>query len=169
MSSNDVERHLGSTLAALGFRLDEIDPDLVYGERPAWAVLYCGPDCKLQVCWLARDGGVDFMLAPLGAPNEFGLDNRSTKWRFMLAVSDATDDWGTPPLRAGSDAVWAWSKALSRSMASSLTNTSRRLGSLGCSGFRQLSPRLRATPEKRCPCTRHTWPGRARRCDPQSR
>jgi hypothetical protein len=37
------------------------------------------------------------MLAPLGAPNEFGLDNRSKKWRFMLAVSDATDDWGRHP------------------------------------------------------------------------
>lgn len=112
MSSSDVERHLGSELAALGFELDEIDPDVVYGERPAWAVFYRGPDCKLQVCWSARDGGVDFMLAPLGAPNEFGLDNTSKKWRFMLALSDATDDLGTPPLRAGTDAVWAWRKAL---------------------------------------------------------
>lgn len=52
------------------------------------------------------------MLAPLEAPNEFGLDNRSKKWRFMLALSDATDDLGTPPVGAGADSVWAWRKEL---------------------------------------------------------
>lgn len=52
------------------------------------------------------------MLASLGAPNEFGLDNRSKKWRFMLALSDAIDDLGTPPLGAGTDAVWAWRETL---------------------------------------------------------
>lgn len=31
MSASDVERYMGSTLAALGFDLDEIDPDVVYG------------------------------------------------------------------------------------------------------------------------------------------
>lgn len=112
MSASDVERYMGSTLAALGFHLDEVDADAVYGERPAWAVFYRGPDCKLQVCWSAREGGVDFMLAPLDAPNEYGLMNRSKKWRFMLALSDATDDLGTPPLAAGTDEVWAWRKAL---------------------------------------------------------
>jgi hypothetical protein len=30
----------------------------------------------------------------------------------MLALSDATDDLGTPPLGAGTDEVWAWRKAL---------------------------------------------------------
>jgi hypothetical protein len=90
MSSSDVERYMGSTLTARGLALDEVDPDVVYGERPAWAVFYRGPDCKLQVCWSARDGGVD----------------------FMLALSDATDDLGTPPLGAGTDEVWAWRKAL---------------------------------------------------------
>lgn len=112
MSSSDVERYMGSTLTALGFDLDEVDPDFVYGERPAWAVFYRAPDCKLQVCWSARDGGVDFMLASLDAPNEFGLENRSKKWRFMLALSDMADDLGTPPLGAGTDEVWAWRKAL---------------------------------------------------------
>ncbi|WP_227371017.1 hypothetical protein [Mycobacterium fragae] len=101
MSSSDVERYMGPTLSALGFDLDEVDPDVVYGERPAWAVFYRGPDCKLQVCWSAREGGVDFMLAPLDAPNEFGLDNRSKKWRFMFALSGMTDDLGSPPLGAG--------------------------------------------------------------------
>jgi hypothetical protein len=112
MSSGDVERYMGATLAALGFALDEIHPEVVYGERSAWAVFYRGPDCKLQVCQSSRDGGIDFMLAPLDAPNEFGLDNRSKKWRFMLALSDATDDLGMPPLGEGTDAAWAWLKAL---------------------------------------------------------
>src|ERR1700759_4499446 len=112
MSSNDVERHLGSTLAALAsawMRL--ILPSCTASAqrgRCSTAVLMANFKCVGQ----PATGGVDFMLAPLGAPNEFGLDNRSKKWRFMLAVSDATDDLGTPPLRAGTDAVWAWRKAL---------------------------------------------------------
>jgi hypothetical protein len=112
MSSSDVERYLGPELAALGFQLDEVDAAAVYGERPAWAVFYHGPDCKLQVCWSAREGGMDFMLAPLDAPNEYGLLNRSKQWHFMLALSDVTDDLGTPPLGAATDEVWAWRKAL---------------------------------------------------------
>ena len=48
MSASDVERYMGSTLAAIGFDLDETDADVVYGDRPAWAVFYRGPDCKLQ-------------------------------------------------------------------------------------------------------------------------
>jgi hypothetical protein len=111
MSLSDVERHLGPTLASLSFRLDEVDPDLVYGERAAWAVYYRGADCKLQVCWSERDGGVDFMLAPSDAPNEFGIENRSKKWHFMLALSDANDDLETP-VGAGPEKVWAWRKAL---------------------------------------------------------
>jgi hypothetical protein len=103
---------MGATLTALGFALDGVNPDVLYGERPAWAVFYRGPDCKLQVCWSDRDGGIDFMLAPLDAPNEFGLDNRLKKWRFMLALSDATDDLGTPPVGAGTDEAWVWRKAL---------------------------------------------------------
>jgi hypothetical protein len=112
MSASDVERYMGSTLAAIGFDLDETDADVVYGDRPAWAVFYRGPDCKLQVCWSSREGGVDFMLAPLNTPNEFGLDDRSKSWRFMLALSDVNDDLGTPPLNAETDRVWAWRRAL---------------------------------------------------------
>jgi hypothetical protein len=112
MGFSDVDHYMGSKLTALGFDLDEVDPGVVYSERPAWAVFYRGPDCKLQVCWSDLEGGVDFMLAPVDAPNEFGLDNRSKKWRFILTLSDATDDLGPPPLGAGTDEVWAWRKAL---------------------------------------------------------
>lgn len=112
MSPIDLERYMAPTLVARGFDLIGVDSDLEYGERPAWAVFYRGSDCKLQICWSAREGGTDFMLAPLDAPNEFGLENRSTKWRFMLALSDATDDLGPPPLGAADDELWAWRKAL---------------------------------------------------------
>lgn len=112
MSSGEAERQMAPILAAHGFHLDAVDSDLVYGERPAWAVFYRAPDCKLQVCWSAREGGADFMLAPLDAPNEFGLVNQSKKWRFMLALSDTNDELGLPPLTGGDDALWAWRKAL---------------------------------------------------------
>jgi hypothetical protein len=112
MSASEVQQYLGSTFAALGFELIEIQANLVYAERPAWAVFYRGPDCKLQVCWSSREGGVDFMLAPLDAPNVFGLNDGSKRWRFMLALSDAVDDLGMPPLNEGTDAVWAWRRAL---------------------------------------------------------
>ena len=97
MSSSDVERYMGSTLAALGFDLDEVDPGVVYGERPAWAVFYRGPDCKIQVCWSAREAGVDFMLAPSDAPNEFGLEtgrgSGASCWRSAMRRMT----WGRRP------------------------------------------------------------------------
>ena len=52
------------------------------------------------------------MLAPLDAPNAFGLDDGSKVWRFMLALSGVVDDLGMPPLNEGTDAVWAWRRAL---------------------------------------------------------
>jgi hypothetical protein len=52
------------------------------------------------------------MLAPLNAPNEFGLLNPSKKWQFMLMLSDAHDDLPTPGLDANDDTVMSWLKAL---------------------------------------------------------
>jgi len=112
MSSSDVERYMAPALAARGFRLDGIDAELVYGERPAWAVFYRGQDCKLQICWSEREGGADFMLAQLDAPNEFGLGNPSKTWKFMLALSDAPDSLGPPPLGKGDGELWAWRNQL---------------------------------------------------------
>jgi len=99
-------------MAAAGFSLDELDDAATYQGRPAWAIYYRGQDCKLQVCWSARDGGIDFMLAPLNAPNEFGLLNRSKTWHFMLMLSDARDNLPTPGLDANDDTVMSWLKTL---------------------------------------------------------
>ncbi|MCV7329415.1 hypothetical protein H7J81_04810 [Mycobacterium cookii] len=95
-----------------GFRLSQLDDPTVYQGRPAWAIYYAGKDCKLQVCWSARDGGIDFLLAPLEAPNEFGLSNASKKWHLMLMLSKAHDDLATPVPDADDEAEMSWLKAL---------------------------------------------------------
>jgi hypothetical protein len=99
-------------LSKAGFKLDEVQYSAAYGGRPAWAVYYRGKDCKLQVCWSARDGGIDFMLAPFAAPNEFGLTNRLKAWRFMLMLSDVHDRIVTPGLDAEDGTILAWLQAL---------------------------------------------------------
>jgi hypothetical protein len=112
MKPAELEHFLVPTLSDAGFKLDELDDAAIYENRPAWAIYYRGHDCKLQVCWSARDGGIDFMLAPLDAPNEFGLLNTSRKWHFMLMLSDAHDDLPTPGLDADDEMVMSWLRAL---------------------------------------------------------
>ena len=112
MEPAEVERFLEPTLSHAGFKLDDLHDAAIYGTRPAWALYYRGQDCKLQICWSARDGGTDLMLAPLDAPNEFGLLNRSNKWRFMLLLADAHDALTTPGLDADDEQVTSWLSAL---------------------------------------------------------
>lgn len=112
MSVGDVEKYLGSTIAKLGFTLDKVDDSITYGERPAWAVYYRASDCKLQVCWSAREGGVDFMLASIDAADEFGLASRSKGWDYMLMLSSSDDGLQTPSLEASEEVWWGWRKAL---------------------------------------------------------
>jgi hypothetical protein len=112
MKPVELDRFLEPTLSNAGFKLDEVQDSIVYGDRPAWAVYYRNNDCKLQACWSALDGGIDFMLAPPDAPNEFGLTNNSKKWHFMLLLSDVHDDLETPGLDAGDDAILPWLKSL---------------------------------------------------------
>ncbi len=112
MKPAELVQFLEPTLRHAGFTVAEVEGAAIYGDRPAWAIYYQGTDCKLQVCWSARDGGIDFMLAPLDAPYEFGLLNRSKKWNFMLKLSHAHDDLVTPGLEADDDTVMRWLKAL---------------------------------------------------------
>lgn len=112
MSVSDVEKYLGSAMAKLGFTLDKIDDSVIYGERPACAVYYQASDCKLQVCWSGREGGVDFMLAPIEAPEEFGLSGRSKGWQYMLMLSTSDDGLRTPSLEASEEVWWGRRKAL---------------------------------------------------------
>jgi hypothetical protein len=107
-----LARFLESTLSHAGFRLEKIDDPTFYQNRPAWAIYYRGQDCKLQVSWSARDGGIDYFLAPLDATNEFGLLNTSKKWHLMLMLSNKRDNLVTPAPDADDEAEIAWLKAL---------------------------------------------------------
>lgn len=112
MKPADLDRFLAPTLSHAGLALDEVDDAVIYQSRPGWVIYYRGQDCKLQICWSARDGGIDFLLAPLDAPNEFGLSNESKKWQLMLMLSREHDDLPTPPPGADDDTEMAWLKAL---------------------------------------------------------
>jgi len=112
MRAAELEHFLEPTLSQAGFKLDEIEDPTVYQSRPAWVIYYRGRDCKLQICWSARDGGIDFLLAPLDAPNEFGLSNKSEKWQLMLMLSTEHDDLSTPPPGVDDETEMSWLKAL---------------------------------------------------------
>lgn len=78
MKPAEVERFLRPTLPHVGFKIDEIQDVEIYGNRAACASYYRGEDCKLQICWSARDDGIDFMLAPLDATNSaWSTDRRN--------------------------------------------------------------------------------------------
>jgi hypothetical protein len=104
--------YLQPTLAQEGFTLDEVQPDLKYGERDAWAAYFKRDDCKLQLCWSDRTGGLNWMIAPLDAPNEFALQNSSEKWKYMLMLSTASDSLKTPRPGADTKTEMEWLKAL---------------------------------------------------------
>jgi hypothetical protein len=55
---------------------------------------------------------VDFLLAPVDAPNELGLVNASKKWQFMLLLSDLDDEFSTPAVDASTNVWWEWRRAL---------------------------------------------------------
>lgn len=112
MKARQLEQALNATLTHAGFTLEQIEDPTIYQNRPAWAIYYHGEDCKLQISWSARDGGIDFFLAPLDAPNEFGLANESKQWHLMLMLSKAHDDLLTPGPYADDNNEIEWLKAL---------------------------------------------------------
>ncbi|MCV7422027.1 hypothetical protein H7K45_15865 [Mycobacterium yunnanensis] len=103
---------MGPVFDRYGFVSDGVSSELEYGELPAWALFYVRDDCKLQVCWSAREGGVDFMLAPVNAPNELGLRNDAKSWQYLLLLSDFDEGLTTPSLDAPTEEWWEWRKAL---------------------------------------------------------
>ena len=110
--SLEVDAYMGSMLLQHGFEPDGATGEIEYGGLPAWSAFYRREDCKLQVCWSAREGGVDFMLAPIDAPNEFGLLNTSKKLQFLLLLSDFDDGLTTLTPGAAIDVWWEWRRAL---------------------------------------------------------
>jgi hypothetical protein len=112
LSVAEFIHYLHPTLSEAGFRLDEMQDDIVFRGGSAWAVYYRGMDCKLQLCWAARDAGTYFMLAPIDAPNELGLVNSSKKWQMMLLLSKLRNPIQAPDLGAGDSEIMSWMKEL---------------------------------------------------------
>jgi hypothetical protein len=84
-----VQSIVGPLLADLGFAVDEIDNDVDEDGRRGSVVYYRSEDCKIQVYQSAREGSVNCMIAPLVAPNIFGLYDRSYRWQYLAKFSPA--------------------------------------------------------------------------------
>lgn len=76
-----VQTIVGPLLSKYGFSLDEIDDSPDDGGRGQHIVYYRSNDCKIQVYDSSREGEVNCMIAPLDAPNKFGL--RAKKWQYV--------------------------------------------------------------------------------------
>jgi hypothetical protein len=89
----EVQSVVGPFLSGLGFAMDEVDSAVDEGGPKASIIYYRGKDCKIQVFHSGREGGINAMIAPLDALNEYGLYNRSGKWHFF---NDFTKEPGLP-------------------------------------------------------------------------
>jgi hypothetical protein len=87
--STEVQTIVGPLLKELGFVLDEVDDSPDEGGRRQHVVYYRSNDCKIQVYESSREGEVNCMIAPLDAPNEFGL--RTKKWQYFTRFSKRPD------------------------------------------------------------------------------
>jgi hypothetical protein len=85
----DVEARVGPLLDNLGFVLDEVDDNPDQGGIARNIVYYRSPDCKLQIYRSSREGEINCMIAPLDAPNEFGLNGE--KWFYISYFSKRPD------------------------------------------------------------------------------
>ena len=85
----DVQTIVGPVLKGLGFVLDGIDDNPDEGGRRQDVVYYLSDDCKIQVYESSREGETNCMIAPLDAPNAFGL--RAENWQFLTRFSKRPD------------------------------------------------------------------------------
>lgn len=74
---------IGPLMADLGFVWDGVDDSVDEGGRTGAVVFYRARDCKLQIYWSAREFEINAMIAPISAPNEHGLYNRTSKWHYL--------------------------------------------------------------------------------------
>lgn len=84
----EVQAIVGPLLGELGFVLDDVDDSPDRGGR-RHIVYYRSDDCKVQVYASSREGEVNSMIAPLDAPNDFGL--RAEKWQYFTQFSKRPD------------------------------------------------------------------------------
>lgn len=104
-SAVDVEETAGPLLTELGFALDEIDKGPDEGGIARNIVYYRSRDCRLQIYYSAREGEINCMIAPLDAPNRFGLT--AEKWHYISRFSKRADLPPQERLRIALDDVQA--------------------------------------------------------------
>jgi hypothetical protein len=85
----DVEATVGPLLAELGFVLNGVDGGPDEGGIPRQIVYYRSGDCKLQIYDSSREGEVNCMIAPLSAPNKYGLTAKD--WHYISKFSKRPD------------------------------------------------------------------------------
>ncbi|SON62741.1 hypothetical protein MSIMFI_04269 [Mycobacterium simulans] len=78
----EVQIIVGPFLSDLGFTVDEVDSAVDEGPKGS-VVYYRGQDCKIQIYHSSREGEINAMIAPLDAPNDYGLYDRSRKWHYF--------------------------------------------------------------------------------------
>jgi hypothetical protein len=86
--SAEIQSIVGPLLIDLGFVLDGVE-DFDEGGLPGTVVYYRSDDCKIQIYQSGREGETNCMIAPLDAPDSFGL--RADKWQYLLRFSKTPD------------------------------------------------------------------------------
>lgn len=89
--SAEVQTAVGPMLSELGFELDAVDDNVDEGGRRASVVYYRADDCKIQIYQSAREGSVNCMIAPVDAPNEIGIYDRSGRWQYLTRFAPKPD------------------------------------------------------------------------------
>ena len=88
---NGVRLVVEPVLSIRGFVLDEIQNGADDGGRDLSVVYFRSADCKMQIYESAREGETNCMIAPLDAPNEFGLRSSSKKWQYLTTFAKRPD------------------------------------------------------------------------------
>jgi hypothetical protein len=97
----EVQSIVGPALSQLGFTLESIDVDVDEGGGSGSVVYFRSADCKLQIYRSSREGSINCMIAPLGAPNVFGPRDKSLRWQYLTKFAPMPD----APLEELVDAV----------------------------------------------------------------
>lgn len=74
-------------LAELGFQMNEFMGDIGPSDKKGSAVFFRSEECKIQVYDSRRNGDINCMIAPRGAPNVFGPYDRSGVWQNIGALA----------------------------------------------------------------------------------
>lgn len=107
-----VEETAGPLLTKLGSVLDEVDEGPDEGGIARRIIYYRSNDCKLQIYDSSREGEINCMIAPLDAPNRFGLT--AEKWHYISRFSKRVDLPPQERLRMALAEVQAYENRLDR-------------------------------------------------------